>query len=293
MEVWDRSHAAEVMALVDAALPGEGLTEDDVVANLFDDPDPTLVLGVPGSAVAAAVVRDDGSARRVHLQLVAVMPPAQRAGLARSLLDEVHRWAFGEHDAEAVVAGAGAPFYLWPGVDVHAVPALCLFEALGYRPMGAYLDLSYPSRYRAPVPAGIRVRRVLDEDDARSVVEFVGRHWPNWVAEARRAVDHASCHVAIDAEGAVVAFGCHSVNRLGVLGPIGTDPTRQHAGTGTALLGVIAADVMAAGLDEVVVSWIGPVRFYAKAAGATTKRAYLRLALPSPSRTRPPSGARP
>jgi hypothetical protein len=101
------------------------------------------------------------------------------------------------------------------------------------------------------------------------------------VAETRRAVEHGSCHLAwADGDGAVVGFGCHSVNRLGWLGPMGTDPDRRHGGTGNALLGAIATDLMAAGLSSVEVSWVGPVGFYANAAGASVSRTFRTLSRP-------------
>jgi GNAT superfamily N-acetyltransferase len=298
VEPWAVDRVADVMAVVDAALPGEGLTDDDVTAVLFDDPDPTRVVAVDGAGVAAAVVRTTSGRPVAHVQLVAVTPKECRRGVASALLADLHRWAFDEHAADAVVAGAGAPFYLWPGVDVYATAALCLFEAFGYRTERGYLDLSFSSRFRAKMPDGVEVRRVLGDDDADRTLAFVAAHWPNWVPECRRGIEHGACHAAFDVApgaaperassgvtgGAVVGFGCHSVNRLGVLGPIGTDPARRKAGVGSALMSAIATDVMAAGLDEVRVSWIGPYRFYADAAGATTWRAYLNLVLPRPGR---------
>ena len=273
LERWDRARSADLAAVVDAALPGEGLTEDELVAVCWEDVDPTVVLGAPGGAgVAAGVVHGEVAFE----QLVAGAPEARRQGLGAALVEGLAAWARDEHGATTVAVGGGAPFYLWPGVDVHATPALCLFEALGFRARGAELNLSFPTSHRAPVPEGVVLRRALEEPDVAAGLAFVAAHWPNWVAETRRGVDHGACHLAWSGGGAgeVIGFGCHSVNRLGWLGPMGTDPTRRSAGTGNALLGAIATDLMAAGLSSVEVAWIGPVRFYAKAAGATTSHAY-------------------
>jgi GNAT superfamily N-acetyltransferase len=280
MERWDRSHAAELVALTDLALPGENLTEDDLVACLWEDDDPTVVFALPEVGVAAAVVRRLGDRRAGFVQLVAVAPSARRQGAGRRLMGAVEEWAFGEQLALSLQVGGGAPFYLWPGVDVHATPALCFFEALGYSPSGSELNMSFPTRHRAPVPAGVVVRRALDDDDAAAGLAFVERLWPNWLAETRRGIEHGACHLAFAAAaddgdgGAVVGFGCHSVNRLGWLGPMGTDPERRHTGLGNALLAAIATDLMAAGVESVEVAWVGPLGFYAKAAGATVSRAF-------------------
>ncbi len=282
MERWDRPKASALAALVDAALPGEGLAEDELVAVCFDDDgagDPMVVFATDdGAGVAAAVVHEAAGRRVGFVQLVAVHPEARRRGHGRALVEAVAAWAGEEHDAAVVAVGGAAPFYLWPGVDVHATPALCLFESLGFTAHGAEINMSFPTRHRAPVPAGLELRRALEEADADAGLAFVARHWPNWVAEAKRAVDHGSCHLVVASDdGAVVGFGCHSVNRLGWLGPMGTDPDRRHGGAGNALLGAIATDLMAAGLAEVEVAWVGPVGFYANAAGATVSRTFRTL----------------
>lgn len=286
-ERWTEARAGELTALCDAALPGENLTEDELRAALWEDGgdgDPTVVLGLAdGAGAVAGVVHTVGARRVGFVQLVAVRPDARRAGVGSALVAALRDWAFEGHGAEGLGVGGASPFYLWPGVDVRATAALCLFESLGFHPRGCEVDMSYPTQHRAPVPAGVTVRRALEEDDVAAGLAFVGRHWPNWVAETRRAIDGGSCHLGFsddDDGGAVVGFGCHSVNRLGWLGPMGTDPLRRHGGLGNALLGAIATDLMAAGLSTVEVAWVGPVGFYANAAGASVSRTFRTLLLP-------------
>ena len=274
VETWGRGDADRILAVVAGAMPGENLQDEDIVANLFEDPDPVRVIGAPGGAgFVAGVLRGTVA----HVQLLAVQPGAQRQGVGSALVEAFEQWAVGDVGATAVVIGAGAPFYLFAGVDVRATPALCLFESLGYRPRGAELNLSFPSRFRAPAPPGVAITRVLEEEDAVAAVDFVRRHWANWVPELQRGIEHGACHIA-RLDGDVVGFGCHSVNRLAWLGPIGTDPQRRSGGVGTALLSVIAKDVMAAGIESVEVSWIGPIGFYAKAAEASVSRVFRSLA---------------
>ncbi|HUP84424.1 MAG TPA: GNAT family N-acetyltransferase [Acidimicrobiales bacterium] len=281
LERWDETRAAELTSLCDAALPGENLTEDELRAVVWDGESPTIVVGsADGAGAAAGLVRPVGGRSVGFVQLVAVRPDARRRGLGSALVSAIRDWAFKEHGCDGIGVGGGSPYYLWPGVDVQATAALCLFESLGFAPRGCEVNMAYPTRHRAEVPEGIELRRALEEDDVASGLAFVDRHWPNWVAEARRAVEHASCHLAIaSSDGAVVGFGCHSVNRLGWLGPMGTDPERRHGGLGNALLGAIATDLMAAGLESVQVAWVGPVGFYANAAGASVSRTFRTLLL--------------
>lgn len=276
MREWGRDRAADVARIVERALPGEDLCEDDLSACLWEKTAATIVVGsAGGEGVGAAVVRELGSQRVAAVQLIAVLPEARREGLGRALLDRLRTWAFEDHGASLLSAGGAAPFYLWPGVDASATPALCFFEHFGFDRVGAALNMGFSATHRARVPDGLQLRRVESAGDAASVLAFVARHWPGWVAETRRAIDRRTCIVAVKEDvGSVAGFGCHSVNRKGWLGPMGTDPDRRHGGCGNALLGAIASDVQASGAQRVEVSWVGPLGFYANAAGATVSRAF-------------------
>ncbi len=288
METWPRSRLGDLVSLTDAALPAENLTGDELLASCWEDPDPSIVLGsTDGSAAIAGVHREVRGRRVAFVQLIAVRPEFRRQGQGRALVEALAGWAFDgvSGDAAALAVGGGSPFYLWPGVDVRSLAALCLFESMGFRPTGAELNLSFPSRASRPPerPAAVEVRRALDDADAVRTLAFVGQHWPGWRAEAERAVEHGSCHVAVsDDGGAIVGFACHSVNRLGWLGPMGTDPTRRTAGIGRALLDAVATDLRIAGIESVEVSWVGPIGFYAKAAGASVSRTFRTLRLDRP-----------
>lgn len=292
METWDRSRLSDLVSLTDAALPSENLTGDELLASCWEDPDRSIVFGLAdGSGAISGVVREVRDRRVAFVQLVAVRPEHRRRGHGRALVGELAAWAFDADSGGAVAlsVGGASPFYLWPGVDVHATAALCLFEATGFRPVGAELNLSFPSRSTGAPAEGnsaVEVRRALDDHDAVRTLAFVERHWPGWRAEAERAVEHGSCHVAVSDDGAIVGFACHSVNRLGWLGPMGTDPTQRTSGIGRALLAAVATDLRIAGIESVEVSWVGPVGFYAKAAGASVSRTFrtLRLDRPDPLR---------
>jgi GNAT superfamily N-acetyltransferase len=284
MELWGPDRCSELAALAEAAMPHERLTADELLACCWDDPG--VVLGLPdGRGAVAACVQQHGDRTVGFLKLVAVEPVAQRLGHGTALLAAAEAWAFG-HGAAEVRAGASAPFYLWPGVDVRATGALCLFEAAGYLAGGAELNMSCPATFRAKPPAGIEVRRVLEDPDAMAVVALTRAHWPNWEAELTRAIEHGSCHAGFADDGAAVGYGCHSVNRAGWVGPMATDPTRQHRGVGAALLGEVCRDLMTAGYPDAEISWVGPVGFYAKAAGASVSRVFRSLRKPAPARSR-------
>ena len=122
--------------------------------------------------------------------------------------------------------------------------------------------------FRAESPPGVTVER----ETVSATVELAKRHYPHWVDETTRAVERGTCFAA-RAAGDTVGLACHSVNRAGWIGPMATDPDRQHRGVGRSLLGAACADLETRGHAEADIAWVGPVGFYAKC-GATVSRVF-------------------
>lgn len=275
---WGPERAGALAALVDAAAPAEELTADELLACCWEDPAPSVVLATgDGTGSLSAVVRGAVG----FVRLVVVHPAAQRQGVGRRLVEGAHAWLL-ERGATEVHAGASAPFYLWPGVAVDDEAALALFTAAGYAPLAIAFNMRCATTYRAEPPEGVEVRRALDDDVAGAVLRLVGREWPWWEDEVRRGLDHGCCHAALElgaplGGAAALGFACHSVNRAGWIGPMGTDPQRQRGGVGRALLGQLCRDLMIAEIDEAEIAWVGPAAFYEKAAGARVSRRFQQL----------------
>ena len=275
MQEWARDQADRLTKLVGDCFPGEQLTEDELVGCCWDDPGVVLALE-DGSAVVAAVARADTA----FIRLLAVAPHVRRLGHGRALVDAAEQWAR-DAGCRTMVPGPSAPFYLWPGVDVQWTPALTLFEAAGYRPQGAELNMSCPTSFRVEPPDGVVIERVIEDVDAAAVAQFCAEAFPHWRAEVERGIEHAACLVARDvSSGEVAGFCCHSVNRSGWIGPMATDPRRQRGGVGAALLSAACRDLRAAGHADAEIAWVGPVGFYAKTAGATVSRVFRTLVKP-------------
>ena len=248
-----------------------------------------MVLGTAdGSGAVAVALRDvdlaapDAGRKLGVVLLLAVAPEAEGAGLGRSLLDAASAWAF-DAGASSVVLGGWAPFYLWPGVDVRFTRMLALAESAGFRETGAALNLTCPTSYRQAAPEGVDVRRALEPLDADAVLAFCASSFPAWVPEVARGLEHGCCHVATDvASGGVLGFAAHSVNRAGWFGPTGVDPAARGRGVGGALLAACCRDLQIAEYAECEISWIGPIAFYAKAAGASVSRVFRTASLRRP-----------
>lgn len=277
VRVWGPERLRDVAALVADALPLEGLSADELQACSWDDPG-TVVLGIgePGAPVAAVVVTIQAGRRGPEgaVKLVVVAPTRQRDGLGTVVLSAAEGWSRAA-GATTMRLGGSIPSYLWPGVDVRHTAMLCLAEACGYRLGVAAYNMSLPTTFRRPPPPGIEIVRALDDTVVAAAQAFADAAFPQWRAEMDRAIDQGGCFVgwvgAAEGAGEVIGFGCHSVNRAGWVGPMATAADRRAAGVGSALLGRICEDVMIAGLDRAEISWVGPVRFYAKAGAAVSR----------------------
>jgi hypothetical protein len=179
-----------------------------------------------------------------------------------------------ERGATEIRAGAEVPYYLWPGVPVQATEALALLETAGYDDAGAVLDMVCPTDLRAAAPSGVEVRVVASPADREAVATLLDREWSWWRAEVDRAIDQGGCVGAFVADGAAVGFGCHSVNRAGWIGPIGTDPVAGRGGIGATVMAALCAELRARGHAEAEICWVGPIAFYAKACDARMSRAF-------------------
>ena len=281
VETWTADRVGDLTELVTAAMPSEALSADELLACCWDDPGVVLGTGDGSGAIGASLTRDaDDRVTAAAVKIVAVHPGRRREGVGRALLAELEAWAW-QQGALAVTLGAAAPFYLWPGVDVRALAMSCLAEEAGYRDLGLALNMSVPATFRAPTPEGCTVERVLEDVDVVRVDELVARHWPEWTPETSVGLAQGSCFAAFDADRRAVGFACHSVNRAGWFGPTGTDPSCRGAGIGHALLAEVCRDAMVAGYPDVEISWIGPMRFYAKAGGSVS-RVFRMLHKPKP-----------
>lgn len=269
IEPWSADRLSDLADLWNEASPGEPLVEDELEPCWRSG---SLVLGHDDGVVVAHTAGPRG-----FLDLIAVRPGARRSGIGRALVDA----ACGELEAAGattVQAGGSVPWYLWPGVDAADTAAMALAEACGFGggPVAPnmVLDVRWQVGDRAPRSApGVRVER-LEPSTAAAVVAAVEREHPRWVDEVGRGVDQATAHGAFR-EGEPLGVGTHSVNRLGWIGPMATFAAGRGSGVGSVVLAALCRDLASAGYREAEVAWVGPVRFYAKVAGARMGRTFV------------------
>lgn len=289
----------EILDLCARAMPDESLTVDDLEAVLFrvrdrldrsgsaDGSSPletplvearaamvvAMTEGDRPVAVAGATTSVIGEHVAAHIQLVVVDPARRRRGLARRLVDRIGQWAT-EQGASSLTVGAGAPFFLFTGVDSRWTDALCFFETLGFERVGTELDLVCPTTTRwarGATDPTVTTAHVQDEGEATELGAWVRTNYPHWAAEFDSAADAGT--VVLARRGAeLVGAAAHSVSRWGVIGPVAVDPAAQGQGVGTELISAVLADLAGSGLRQAEIAWTSTVRFYAVACSARVGR---------------------
>jgi GNAT superfamily N-acetyltransferase len=282
MEEWTSARAGELHDLARGAFPAEPLTRADLERCCWDDPGIVLALA-GGEGAASAVLRSWGDHRVGYLKLLAVSAAVRRRGLGRGLLEAAETWLF-DQGAVEIRMGGSIPFYLWPGIDFRWTPALCLAESAGYRPGSAMVNMACSTAmHGVDAPEGVAIRRAVIGQDSAGALTLAGGQWPMWMPELQRGIDLGTAFVAVEEDGGgIVGFACHSINRAAWVGPMATDQARQRRGVGAALLSGLCRDLADAGYGEAEIGWVGPLRFYAKTAGAEVSRVFWELVKPKP-----------
>lgn len=297
-EVLGSGDGPAVLELCAASLPDEALSLDDLegvvlLAEQADDAASAeaplvrcaeaLSIGRRGEdgaldAVASVSMTEVAGLRSAHLQLLIVDPAHRRRGIARALVEIAEDWA-SANGSTTLTVGAGAPFYLFTGVDSRWTDALCCFEALGYDRVGAELDLvcaTVPGAHVSPRSTDVGVAHITDAAGAEELDSWVRAHYPHWAAEFGRAAAAGTVVVAADGDG-VLGAAAHSVSRLGVIGPVAVSPARHGGGIGARLMDAVLQDLSVAGLRSAEIAWTSTVRFYSRVCGARVGRASIVL----------------
>ncbi|MFD2767627.1 GNAT family N-acetyltransferase [Micromonospora eburnea] len=250
---------------------------------------PVLTLGAVrgdeliGVLVGSVAPRDP---RLGHVDLLAVAPQERRRGVGRALLAEAERRLAGLGATELLLAG-NPPYYAWPGIDVRYTPAVCAALRLGYRQdrtawnMTADLAEGSPA-LRTTEPAerrladrGVTVRRA-EPADLPALAAFARATFGGaWDAELAASLGRpgAGAHLA-ERDGEPLGFAAYGSSRPSWFGPMGTAPAAEGSGIGGVLLRRCLRDQATAGHGTAQIGWVGPVPFYANAAGARIERVF-------------------
>ena len=263
--------ADALAALCERAMPEERLTAAELdylcCAPVVDGVGDEHFGDERGAAVLQTMKFGDYLA--AWLTLVVVDSAAQGKGVGKTLVHAVADRAR-ELGAREVLLASAVPRYLWPGVDCFNTRVGMLLETMGFERDWLGTNMAIDTSFRRDPPPGIVVEREVGD----GAHDFADREYPHWIPELDRAVGMGTAFAARDADGKTIGFGCHSVNRFGWLGPMGTQPDLQHGGVGSAVVAALCTDLEARGCVTGEISWVSNLRFYGKC-GARVSRVFM------------------
>lgn len=279
---WDAADAAE---LVDLLWP-RSETEFALVRTLNG----TIVGFTYGSL--APVPRDPATARRGHINLLAVDAAVRRQGHATALVAELERRLTSVGAVDVLIGGA-TPRFAWPGIDVRYTAATSFAESRGYVRqrdavnMTVELDVAAESG-RLETEAdekrlaghGLSVRRLVESDRER-IGPWLATWGGTWREETLSTLDHpevAGTYVAVLRDGTAnteyVGFASYGVNRRDWFGPMGTVGELRNLGVGGVLLRRCLREMRERDHQTAQIGWTGPVAFYARTVDAYVERVF-------------------
>jgi predicted N-acetyltransferase YhbS len=272
-EQLDAGRLDEAFDLCRRCLP-EPPTRAELSASLYRSDQPVRVLGRPGIGIVATVC----SGAQGYIRLLGVDPAVRGQGHGTTLLlaaeEELSRGG-----ATSVQVGADPPYYLYPGVETTQTAMLCLLERHRYQRGESNFNMGVDLAALPTDPGGHERAGPKEHDE---VAAWMQAHWPNWEAEALRALERSTLVISRD-DGGMSGFCAYDVNRSGVLGPTAVRGDLWGRGMGRPLIVGALHHMRAAGHRHAEVAWVGPIRPYA-AVGARLSRVFFvyRRALSSP-----------
>ncbi len=238
---------------------------DEIQRCLFAPDQPTIVRGDPAVGIVAAVPGEGGGSVR----LLVVDPAHQRRGHGRRLLETAEADLRVAAADTTITIGADPPYHLQPGVETTQLAMHCLLERCRYTRGEANFNMDVDLDALPPEPAGPRRATPADRPQLEA---FLTTHWPWWTIEGLRAADRGTALIDTDADG-ITGVCAWDVNRRGEVGPVAVRPDLMGKGAGAPLLDAALHQIRRRGRRRVEVSWVGPIRPYARV-GATIGRVF-------------------
>lgn len=239
--------------------------------------------------VATHVHRGDPPSGAGGIAVIMVSPKARRRGIGTALHDAATTHLKETGVRRAQLAGGVARF--WPGVPTGLLDAEDFFRACGWEHSETSYDMvRHLGDYVTPPSVHRRIGderidlRVADAASLAEILEFEGRHFPDWLEHFRTAAnagDQSEILAARARNGGVVGslvmftprshrLGANAVwktllgDDLGGLGAVGVASAQRGRGIGTALVARASEILKERGVGPSLIDWTSLVDFYGR-----------------------------
>ena len=263
LELLDASRVGDAFDLCHRCLP-DPPTKMELASSLYSPEQFATVRGDPAVGIVATVC----SGAQGYVRLLGIDPTARGRGYGTALLQAAES-DLSEQGATSVQVGADPPYYLYPGVETTQTAMLCLLERHRYQRGESNFNMRVDLNALPPDPGGLEV---AEPGERAEVTMWMRQHWPNWEAEALRALDRSTLVISRDADG-IAGFCAYDVNRSGLVGPVAVRGDLWGRGVGRPLLIATLHRLRAMGRRDAEIAWVGPIRPYAHV-GAYVSRVF-------------------
>ena len=290
MEIKNFSNADfdKVYTLLNKNLDYDTLTENLLREKIYDDPrfDPELTLlswhGETLSGFMFGLTQD----KKGYIKLMAVEKQYRRKGIAEKLYSTVEK-SFKKRGINSVRFYSVPANYFMPGIDPRYTSAVCFAESMGFEHISQLdttnmtVSLNSQDFNTEQIESDWKKKDVTfrraDYNDYNAVIDFMRENFPVWEAEVKNTFNSLpiSIHLAMKNE-TIVAFSAHNANNFGTgwFGPMGTVKEYRGHGIGAVLLKRCLQDIKEWKLDEAIIPWVRPIRFYAREVNAVINRVF-------------------
>jgi N-acetylglutamate synthase-like GNAT family acetyltransferase len=263
LELLGAGRLDDVFDLCRRCLP-EPPTREELSSSLYSPEQAVTVRGDPAIGIVATACSGDQG----YIRLLGVEPTVRGRGHGVALLRSAEA-DLSDHGATSVQVGADPPYYLYPGVQTTQTAMLSLLERHRYQRAESNFNMGVDLDALPPDPGG---HELAAPGERPEIAAWMRMHWPNWEAEALRALEHSTLVISRDHDG-IAAFCAYDVNRSGLLGPIAVRGDLWGRGVGRPLLIGALHRMRAAGRHRIEIAWVGPIRPYAHV-GARVSRVF-------------------
>lgn len=278
----------KVFTLLNKNLAYDSISENLLREKIYDDPrfDPELTLLSWHDDILSGFMFGLTQGEKGYIKLMAVEKQYRQKGIAKKLYTILEK-SFKKHGIKSVRFYSVPNNYFMPGIDPRYTAAVCFAESMGFEHItqldttNMVVSLNSQDFNTEQIESDWRKKDITfkraDYNDQNAVREFMRKYFPVWEAEVKNTFNSLpiSIHLALKDEK-IVAFSAHNANNFGTgwFGPMGTIEEYRGQGLGAVLLKRCLQDIKEWELNEAIIPWVRPIRFYAREVNAVIDRVF-------------------
>ena len=277
-----------VLKLLNESHIYDSFSENLLREKIYDDPryEPELTLTAKDDDKLAGFMYALADGEKGFIKLMAVDKNYRKQGIAEKLYKTLED-SLKKRGVKSIRFYSVQGNYFIPGIDPRYTAAVCFAESMGFKHIlqldtcNMTVSLKSQDFDTKNIENNWQTKNInfkrADYSDYNNVVEFIRTYFPAWEAEVKNTFNSLpiSIHLALK-DDKIIAFSAHNANNFGTgwFGPMGTVEKYRGKGIGAVLLKRCLQDIKEWELEEAIIPWVRPIRFYAREINADIERVF-------------------